>query len=213
VRRLGVIGGTFDPIHHGHLVTAEEARVQFGLDSVMFVPNRHPPHKTPADVTDPEDRYLMTFLATVSNPHFSVSRIEIDRPGPSYTIDTIRAVAAAYPQADLHYITGADAILQILRGEWEQSPQLLGLCQFIAATRPGFALDLETLRRNNCTGRTLDNVHKMNIPAMAISSTDIRARVRSSRSIKYLVPEAVESYIAKHSLYGWLAPSGSAAGG
>ncbi|MGH7416210.1 MAG: nicotinate-nucleotide adenylyltransferase [Candidatus Rokuibacteriota bacterium] len=211
--KLGVMGGTFDPIHHGHLVTAEEARAQFGLDGVIFVPNRHPPHKDPADVTDPEDRYLMTFLATVSNPHFSVSRIEIDRPGPSYTIETIRALAAHAPQADLYYITGADAILQILRGEWEQSPQLLGLCQFIAATRPGFTLDLDTLRRNNCTGRPLENVHKMTIPAMAISSTEIRARVRDSRPIKYLVPEAVESYIAKHSLYGWLTPSGSTTGG
>ena len=211
--KLGVMGGTFDPIHQGHLVTAEEARVQFGLNGVVFVPNHHPPHKNPADVTNPEDRYLMTFLATVSNPHFSVSRLEIDRPGPSYTIDTIRALAARHPEADLYYITGADAILQILRGEWEQSPQLLGLCKFIAATRPGFTLDLDSLRRNNCTGRTLENVHKMAIPAMAISSTDIRARVRSGRPVKYLVPEAVESYIAKHSLYGWLTPSGSAAGG
>lgn len=213
MRRLGVMGGTFDPIHHGHLVTAEEARAQFELDGVVFVPNRHPPHKDPADVTNPEDRYLMTFLATVSNPHFSVSRVEIDRPGPSYTIDTIRALAAQHPAAALYYITGADAILQILRGEWEQAPQLLGLCQFIAATRPGFTLDLDVLRRNNCTGRSLDNVHKMTIPAMAISSTDIRTRVRSGRPIKYLVPEAVESYIAKHSLYGWLTPSGSPAGG
>ena len=211
--RLGVMGGTFDPIHHGHLVTAEEARVQFGLQGVIFVPNRHPPHKEPSDVTDPEDRYLMTFLATVSNPHFSVSRTEIDRPGPSYTIDTIRALIRQHPETDLHYITGADAIQQILRGEWERSADLLGLCQFIAATRPGFVLDLETLRRNNCTGRTIENVHGMTIPAMAISSTDIRARVRSGRPIKYLVPEAVESYIAKHNLYGWLTPSGRPAGG
>ncbi|MBI3998603.1 MAG: nicotinate-nucleotide adenylyltransferase [Armatimonadetes bacterium] len=211
--KLGVMGGTFDPIHHGHLVTAEEARVQFGLERVLFLPNRHPPHKDPADVTDPEDRYLMTFLATVSNPHFSVSRIEIDRPGASYTIETIRALAARHPDAELHYITGADAILQIMRGEWEQSPELLGMCQFIAATRPGFTLDLQTLRGSNCTGRTLDNVHVMEIPALAISSTDIRSRVRTGRPIKYLVPEAVEAYIAKRNLYGWLTPSGSAARG
>ncbi len=210
--RLGVMGGTFDPIHHGHLVTAEEALVQFSLDRVIFVPNRHPPHKDPADVTDPEDRYLMTFLATVSNQHFSVSRTEIDRPGASYTIETIRALATQHPDADLYYVTGADAIQQILHGEWQQSVDLLGLCRFIAATRPGFVLDLETLRRRNCTGRTLDNVHKMEIPAMAISSTDIRSRVRAGRPIKYLVPEAVEAYIAKHHLYGWSA-SGSTAGG
>jgi nicotinate-nucleotide adenylyltransferase len=195
------MGGTFDPIHHGHLVTAEEARAQFSLDRVLFVPNRHPPHKDPADVTEPEHRYLMTFLATVSNPFFSVSRMEIERSGASYTIETIRLLSIQHPDAVFYYITGADAILQILRGEWEQSAELLRLCQFIAATRPGFALDLETLRRSNATGRPLENVHVMTIPAMAISSTDIRARVRSGRPIKYLVPEAVESYIEKHRLY------------
>jgi nicotinate-nucleotide adenylyltransferase len=200
------MGGTFDPIHYGHLVTAEEARVQFGLDRVVFVPNRHPPHKDPADVTDPEDRYLMTFLATASNPYFSVSRIEIDRPGASFTIDTILALRAEHPGVDLYYITGADAILQILRGEWERSRELLGLCQFIAATRPGFALDLETLRRSNSAGGTLENVHVMTIPALAISSTDIRARVRTGRPIRYLVPEPVEAYIAKRALYGAPAP-------
>ncbi|MDR7523517.1 MAG: nicotinate-nucleotide adenylyltransferase [Armatimonadota bacterium] len=210
--RLGIMGGTFDPIHYGHLVTAEEARAQFGLDRVLFVPNRHPPHKDPADVTEPEHRYLMTFLATVSNPAFSVSRIEIDRPGASYTIDTIRDVARQYPEAVLYYITGADAILQILRGEWEQSAELLRLCQFIAATRPGFALDVDTLRRNNVTGRTLENVHVMMIPALAVSSTDIRARVQSGRPIKYLVPEAVEAYIHKHGLYRRV-PAPEAAGG
>ncbi|MGH2374251.1 MAG: nicotinate-nucleotide adenylyltransferase [bacterium] len=211
--RLGVMGGTFDPIHQGHLVTAEEARAQFRLDGVIFVPNRHPPHKNPADVTNPEDRYLMTFLATAPNAHFSVSRTEIDRPGASYTIDTIRALSAQHRAAELYYITGADAILQIMRGEWERSAELLGMCQFIAATRPGFVLDLDTLRWRNCTGGTLDNVHKMEIPAMAISSTDIRTRVRTGRPIKYLVPEAVEAYIAKHSLYGWPASSESAASG
>ncbi len=213
VARLGVMGGTFDPIHYGHLVTAEEARVQFGLESVLFVPNRHPPHKVPADVTNPEDRYLMTFLATVSNPRFSVSRVEIDRPGASFTFDTILALSSQHPDADLYYITGADAILQILRGEWERAKELLGLCQFIAATRPGFTLDLETLRRSNFTGRTLDNVHVMAIPALSISSTDIRSRLRTGRPIKYLVPEAVEAYLIKHQLYGMPAPKASMAGG
>lgn len=206
------MGGTFDPIHQGHLVTAEEARVQFGLDQVFFVPNRHPPHKDPADLTEPEHRYLMTFLATVSNPRFSVSRLEIDRAGPSYTIDTIRALSAQHPEARLYYITGADAILQVLRGEWEQSAELLRMCEFIAATRPGFTLDLDTLRRSNATGRPLENVHVMAIPAMAISSTDIRARVRAGWPIKYLVPEAVEAYIVKHELYRHV-PAPEAAGG
>ena len=135
--RLGIMGGTFDPIHYGHLVTAEEARVQFSLEQVIFVPNRHPPHKDPREVTDPEHRYLMTFLATATNPHFTISRLEIEREGPSYTIDTIVEFKRRHPEEALSYITGADAILQILRGEWEESPRLLALCDFIAATRPG----------------------------------------------------------------------------
>lgn len=212
VTRLGIMGGTFDPIHHGHLVTAEEARAQFALDRVLFIPNRHPPHKDPSDLTDPEHRYLMTFLATVSNPHFAVSRIEIDRQGASYTIDTIRDLSSQHPQWVLYYITGADAILQILRGEWEQSAELLRLCQFIAATRPGYTLDLDTLRRSNATGRSLDNVHMMAIPALAISSTDVRTRVRTGRPIKYLVPEAVEAYIEKHELYPRMAVREAARG-
>jgi nicotinate-nucleotide adenylyltransferase len=206
------MGGTFDPIHYGHLVTAEEALTQFGLDHVLFVPNRLSPLKDPVDVTDPEHRYLMTFLATVANPRFGVSRVEIDRPGASYTIDTMRELAARHPRATLFYITGADAILQILRGEWDQSAELLALCQFIAATRPGFALTEETLRRTGGGRAPLENVHLMTIPAMAISSTDIRRRVREGRPITYLVPEAVEAYIAKHGLYRRV-PAPEAAGG
>jgi len=200
------MGGTFDPVHYGHLVTADEACWRFDLRTVIFVPNRHPPHKIPRDVSAPEHRYLMTFLATATNPRFSVSRIEIDRPGPSYTVDTIRELRREYPQDDLYYITGADALEQILRGEWHETAELLRLCRFIAANRPGYRLDpeqwssvAEPLRAN------LHHVHMMEIPAMAISSTDIRARVREGRPIRYLVPEAVEEYIVKHRLYA--APS------
>ncbi len=200
-RRLGIMGGTFDPIHYGHLVTAEEARVQFDLAQVVFVPNRHPPHKDPREVSDPAHRYLMTVLATATNPYFTVSRAEIEREGPSYTIDTLLAFRQRHPEAGLYYITGADAILQILRGEWEDSPRLLGLCDFIAATRPGFVLDHDAVRANNVTGRRLDNIHFMEIPALAISSTDIRRRVAQGKPIKYLVPEPVEHYIVKHGLY------------
>jgi nicotinate-nucleotide adenylyltransferase len=209
--KIGIMGGTFDPIHHGHLVTADEARAQFGLQHVIFTPNRYSPLKDPAAVSEPEHRYLMTFLATVSNPYFTVSRLEIERPGASYTIDTIREAAAQYPKAELYYITGADAILQILRGEWQQSDELLRMCRFIAATRPGFTLDLDTLRRSNATGRPIENVvHVMAIPAMAISSTDIRTRVRDDQPIKYLVPEAVEAYILKHQLYRRVPARGAA---
>ena len=200
--KIGIMGGTFDPVHYGHLVTAGEARWQFGLSLVIFVPNRHPPHKEPGDVSDPEHRYLMMFLATVSNPHFAVSRIEIDRPGPSYTIDTIRELRRSRPKDELFYITGADALEQILRGEWRETDQLLDLCQFIGASRPGYHLDpLQWSSASNRLGAQLRNVHTMEIPAMAISSTDIRARVRTSRPITYLVPEAVEQYIVRHKLY------------
>ncbi len=199
--RLGIMGGTFDPVHHGHLVTAEEARVQFGLSRVLFVPNNQAPHKDPVGITLPEHRYLMTFLATASNPQFNVSRLEIDRPGPSLTIDTIRALTDMYPSTELFYITGTDAILQILRGEWERSEELLATCQFIAASRPGFAIDKEVLQRVNCTGSTVANVHLISIPALAISSTEIRERVASGRPIRYLLPEPVEAYIHKHGLY------------
>jgi len=201
VARIGIMGGTFDPVHYGHLVTAEEARVQFALDHVYFVPNRYPPHKSLDHVTDPEHRFRMTQLAVRSNPRFSVSRVEIDRPGPSYTIDTLLTLRAEYAARDLFYITGADAILQIVRGEWERSAELLQLCQFIAASRPGFPIDVHDLRRYNVTGRVLDNLHVMEIPALAISSTDIRARVAAGRPIRYLVPDEVAAYIAEHGLY------------
>ncbi|MGH2349081.1 MAG: nicotinate-nucleotide adenylyltransferase [bacterium] len=199
--RVGVMGGTFDPVHYGHLVSAEEARVQFALDQVMFVPNRYPPHKALDEVTAPEHRYSMTLMATVTNPYFGVSRMEIDRPGPSFTIDTLLALRQEHAAQDLFYITGADAILQVVRGEWERAADLLTLCQFIAASRPGFQIQAVELARRNVTGRILENVHVMEIPALAISSTDIRARVAAGRPIKYLLPDAVETYIIKHALY------------
>lgn len=198
---VGVMGGTFDPVHYGHLVTAEEARVQFGLAQVLFVPNRYPPHKSLDGVTDPEHRYRMTLLATATNPHFAVARIEIDRPGPSYSIDTIQELRKSYGADELFYITGADAILQIVRGAWERSAELLTLCQFIAASRPGFPIDVHDLRKYNVTRRELNNLHVMEIPALAISSTDIRRRVTDERPIRYLLPDAVETYIMKHGLY------------
>ena len=199
--RLGLMGGTFDPVHYGHLVTAEEARVQFDLERVLFVPNRFPPHKDLHEVTDPAHRHHMTTLAVNGNRHFAVSRIEIDRPGPSYTIDTIRELRAEHGARELFYITGADAILQIVRGEWERSAELLTLCQFIAASRPGFPIDAHDLRKYNVTGRVLDNLHVIEIPALAISSTDIRSRVAAGRPIRYLLPDAVVAYITEHGLY------------
>ena len=138
-KRIGVMGGTFDPIHHGHMVTAEEAWKQFGLDQVLFVPSGHPPHKEERKSLDPEQRYLMAVIATATNPHFSVSRMEIERPGPSYTIDTVRELHRIYGKnTEVLFITGADAILEILT--WKEPELVLREATFIAATRPGYDL-------------------------------------------------------------------------
>ncbi len=194
-RRLGVMGGTFDPIHHGHLLTAEEAAVQFGLEQVIFVPTGQPWMKAEREVSPAEHRYLMTVIATASNPRFTVSRIEIDRAGPTYTVDTLRALREQHPDAELFFVTGADAMLEIF--SWKDPGELLSLAHFIAATRPGY--DLAHFEAEAPTAHP--NVTVMNIPALAISSTDIRQRVREGRPIRYLVPEGVKSYIEKAGLY------------
>ena len=195
-RRLGVMGGTFDPIHHGHLLTAEEAAVQFGLDEVVFVPTGHPWMKEQKEVSAPEHRYLMSVIATASNPRFSVSRIEVDRAGPTYTVDTLRELKGLDgDEVDLFFVTGADAMLEIL--QWKDPEEILALAHFIAATRPGY--DLTRFEAEAPTRHP--NVSVMNIPALAISSTDIRKRVGEGRPIRYLVPEGVKSYIEKAGLY------------
>jgi nicotinate-nucleotide adenylyltransferase len=200
-RRIGVMGGTFDPIHLGHLVAAEEARWQFDLDRVVFVPAGRPWQK-PVGVTPPEDRYLMTVLATASNPAFTVSRLEIDHPGPTYTVDTLRRLRAE--QTDdtrLYFIIGADAVLQIL--SWKEPDQVLAQAEFIAATRPGFDLDRLVSQVPGAT----DRIHLMKIPALAISASDIRARVARGAPIQYLVPDCVARYIHEHGLYQDLGPA------
>ncbi len=194
-RRIGVMGGTFDPIHHGHLVAAEEARWQFALDRVVFVPTGSPWQK-PVGVSPAEDRYQMTVIATASNPAFTVSRLEIDHPGPTYTVDTLRRLRAQEPEATrLFFITGADAVLQIL--SWKEPDQVLDLAEFIAATRPSFDLERLVNEVPGAAGR----VHRMDIPALAISSSDIRARAARGAPIQYLVPDGVARYIQKHALY------------
>lgn len=197
--RVGIMGGTFDPIHYGHLVTAEAARVELELDEVVFVPTGDPPHKTYA-VTEAKHRYLMTVLATLTNPYFSVSRVDMDREGKTYTIDTIRDLRAIYgPEVELFFITGADAILEILT--WKSPEDLLRTCVFVAASRPGHSLDriqevLGGLYTNN-----KDRIRLLQVPALAISSTDVRERVADGRPIRYLLPETVAYYIAKTGLY------------
>ncbi|HYP73680.1 MAG TPA: nicotinate-nucleotide adenylyltransferase [Microbacterium sp.] len=187
--RIGVMGGTFDPIHHGHLVAASEVAQSFDLDEVVFVPTGRPWQKD--DVTESEHRYLMTVIATASNPRFTVSRVDIDRDGPTYTIDTLRDLKTVRPDAELFFITGADAVAQILG--WRDHGELWDLAHFVAVSRPGHVLDTE--------GLPSDDVSQLEIPALAISSTDCRARVREGNPVWYLVPDGVVQYIAKHHLY------------
>ena len=199
-RRIGVMGGTFDPIHLGHLVAAEEARWQFDLDRVVFVPAGRPWQK-PVGVTPPEDRYRMTVIATASNPAFTVSRLEIDHPGPTYTVDTLRRLRAEQEDGTrLYFILGADAVLQLLT--WKEPDQVLAQAEFIAATRPGFDLDRLVSQVPGA-----DRIHRMEIPALGIAASDIRARVARGAPIQYLVPDSVARYIDKHGLYQDLGPA------
>jgi nicotinate-nucleotide adenylyltransferase len=191
------MGGTFDPVHYGHLVTAEEALVQFNLDNVVFMPTGVPVSKGRDDVSPAEHRYLMTVLATASNPDFEVSRTEVDRPGPTYTVDTLEELHASRSGVELFFITGADAVWEILT--WKDPERIASMTRFIAATRPGY--DLSRFDDSELARLVGDAVDFMEVPALAVSSTDIRARVRRNRPIRYLMPESVASYIAKHGLY------------
>ena len=189
--RLGVMGGTFDPVHHGHLVAASEVQNLFSLDEVAFVPSGEPWQKAGKLVSPAEHRYLMTVIATASNPGFWVSRVDIDRPGPTYTIDTLRDLSAQHPDAELFFITGADALEQIL--SWKDADELFGLAHFVGVTRPGYVLSDDHLPR--------DAVSLVEVPAMAISSSACRERVLAGRPVWYLVPDGVVQYIGKHRLY------------
>ncbi len=197
------MGGTFDPIHIGHLVTAEEARFQFELDEVMFVPSARPPHKTGSRQSSTEDRLRMVELAVEGNPFLSVSDIEAGRQGLSYTIDTLREIHRLRgAQTELYFITGADAILEILT--WKDPEEVLAESRFIAATRPGYPLERleEVLPRLNSAGeKVMKQVFAMEIPALAISSTDIRERVAAGRPYRYLVSHTVWTYIRERGLY------------
>lgn len=204
MRRIGIMGGTFDPIHHGHLVAAEEARYQFGLAKVIFIPAGHPPHKVSRKISEARHRLAMTRLAIQSNPFFAASAIEVERPGLSYTINTIRDMRKIYPRADIFFITGADAVLEIL--SWRHIDELLDQCCFIAARRPGYRLGRLRAKLPGLREEQLKQITVMEVPALAISSTDIRERVRTGRPIKYLLPETVEKYIREHGLYQETSP-------
>lgn len=185
------MGGTFDPIHHGHLVAASEVQSVFDLDEVIFVPTGRPWQKAQRAISDPEHRYLMTVVATAANPVFTVSRVDIDRPGPTYTIDTLRDLAALHPGDDLFFITGADALTSILT--WKDTAEIFELAHFVGVTRPGHELDVE--------GLPAERVTLIEVPAMAISSTDCRTRVAAGVPVWYLVPDGVVQYINKYKLY------------
>ncbi len=188
-RRIGVMGGTFDPIHHGHLVAASEVQQSFDLDEVIFVPTGQPWMKE--GVSSAEHRYLMTVIATASNPRFTTSRVDIERGGPTYTIDTLRDLRKLHPDADLFFITGADAVAQIV--EWKDVDELWELAHFVAVSRPGHALSIRGLPEQG--------VSSLEVPALAISSTDCRRRVDRGYPVWYLVPDGVVQYISKHRLY------------
>ncbi len=188
------MGGTFDPIHHGHLVAASEVQAWFDLDEVVFVPTGDPWQKAERDVSAAEHRYLMTVVATASNPRFTVSRVDIDRVGPTYTIDTLRDLRAAMPDVELFFITGADALADIFT--WRDADGLFELANFVGCTRPGYAMDPQTLHKIPA-----DRVTMVEIPALAISSTDCRRRTGRGEPVWYLVPDGVVQYIAKHRLY------------
>lgn len=192
--RVGVMGGTFDPIHHGHLVAASEAAHRFELDEVVFVPTGEPWQKAGRKISPAEDRYLMTVIATASNPRFTVSRADIDRAGPTYTIDTLRDLRGDYPDADLYFITGADALSSIM--SWHDWEDMFALAEFVGVTRPGYELTEDMLPAD-----IQERVHLLDIPAMAISSTDCRERAAAGQPVWYLVPDGVVQYIAKHRLY------------
>ncbi|BBB89736.1 MAG TPA: nicotinate-nucleotide adenylyltransferase [Methylomusa anaerophila] len=197
--KIGIMGGTFDPIHIGHLVTAEAVRMEYDLSKVLFIPAGNPPHKQGSRVTPAVHRYTMTVMATYSNPYYYVSAIELERSGPSYTIDTIRELINRYGvQAEFYFITGADAIRDL--STWKDIDQLLDLCYFVAATRPGSISYIDqVIKQFGVKGR--QRIQRLATPELEISSTDIRERVKRGLSIKYIVPESVECYILKEGLY------------
>lgn len=201
MKRYGIMGGTFDPIHYGHLVAAEEARAVFDLEYVFFVPSGKPPHKKQRPITKAEHRYLMTVLATATNPSFRVSRVDIDRPGFSYTADTIAVFREKLgPDCELCFITGADAILEIL--SWKDVERIFSNSLLIGATRPGYDLAYLKSHFGPAWQRYQERIKLIEVPALAISSSEIRRRVSHNEPIRYLLPEGVASYIYKHQLYG-----------
>lgn len=199
MKEICLMGGTFDPIHYGHLVVAEEVRQRFNLAKVVFIPAGQPPHKTDKVILDAQHRVNMTRLAIASNPYFEISTIEVERQGLSYTVDTIEQLRRSFQVENIYFITGADAILEILT--WKDTERLLDMTYLIAATRPGYALNHLAETLGSLPAPFMKRILPLEVPALAISSSDIRKRVREGRSIKYLLPESVETYIHQNNIY------------
>lgn len=197
--KVGILGGTFDPIHNGHLILAEHARMVFNLEKIIFIPTGRPPHKGEKDISLINCRYDMTLLATITNPYFCLSSVEIHRKGTTYTVDTIKYLQNKYENTEFYFILGTDSLLEIHR--WKNYDELLKLCKFIVAERPDAdndKLQSKTKKLNEIYG---DNIYVLKAPLIDISSTNIRNKVKSKESIKYLVPETVRYYIEKNGLY------------
>lgn len=194
--RIGILGGTFDPIHNAHLFLAEEARIAYGLQKVLFIPNGNPPHKEGVHLTEPEHRFAMTSLAVEDNPFFTASRMELDRAGIVYTYDTLRILRQEYSSAELYYLTGMDTVLEMMT--WYRPEEVLGMAQFIAALRPGS--DPRQLAER-LPETFLNRIMLLPTTDLNISSTDIRERVRAGKPIRYLAPDPVVNYIETHRLY------------
>lgn len=199
MKRLGIMGGTFDPIHYGHLVAAEMARAEFSLNKVLFIPSGTPPHKDRSDITAAGLRFEMVERAIQDNPAFEISALELRRKGPSYTVDTLRVLRRTWPEHEFYFITGSDALRQIF--SWREVEEILMMTKFIGAARPGFDASDFLLQVQKERPETQERIHYIEVPALAISSTDIRARVKRGQPIRYLLPEPVRLYIQQHGLY------------
>ncbi|TGE39804.1 nicotinate-nucleotide adenylyltransferase [Desulfosporosinus fructosivorans] len=199
VDRLGIMGGTFDPIHFGHLVAAEMARSMFNLSKVLFIPSGTPPHKDRSDITDAGFRFEMIERAIQDNPAFGISALELERKGLSYTVDTLRALRGIYPEHELYFITGSDVLREIF--SWREVEEILKMTEFIGAARPGFDASDFLLQIQHKHPETQGRIHYLEVPALAISSTDIRSRVKQGYPIRYLLPEPVRLFIQQHGLY------------